>query len=45
MIQIITLNVAKTYDKNLSQKTFGDTFLTKFWKSLRFNYYDMPIFI
>ena len=45
MIQKISLNVAKTYDKNLSEKTFDDNFLAKFWKNVRFNYYDIPIFI
>ena len=45
MIQKITLDVAKIYDKNLPQITFGDNFLTKLWKNLCFNYYDIPIFI
>ena len=27
------------------KKNFGDNFLTKFWKNLRFNYYGIPIFI
>ena len=39
MIQKITLNAAKSYDKDLSSKKFSDSFLAKFWKNLRFNYY------
>ena len=43
-MQKITPNVAQTYDKDLSQKTFGHNFLTKFWKNLLFNY-DISIFV
>ena len=44
MIQKITSNIAQTYYKNLSQKTFGRNFLIKFWENLLFNY-DISIFV
>ena len=45
MIEKITLNLAKTYDKICRKKLLVTIFSTKFWKNLRFNYYDLPIFV